>query len=108
MGYWAWRGNERASLRFRQDLEVTPGEQVLLVGDILRSGRKLSELKRLVEAKGGQVVGLAVMIYQPNPKIEDFSSLPFYYLAQLNATYYKDSASCELCKQGIPVEKVAI
>ncbi len=106
--YWAERDNENESMRFRQYMDVVPGEEVLLVDDILRSGRKLSELKRLVEDKGGKVVGLAVMIYQPNPRIEDFSSLPFYYLAQLDATYYQDSASCELCRQNIPIEKVAI
>lgn len=106
--YWAERQNENESLRFRQYLDITPGEQVLLVDDILRSGRRLSELKRLVESNGGNVVGLAVMIYQPNPKIVNFNPLPFYYLAQLDATYYMDAASCDLCKQGIPVEKVLI
>jgi orotate phosphoribosyltransferase len=106
--YWAERDNENESLRFRQYLCVNPGEQVLLVDDVLRTGRKLSELKKLVETSGGQVVGLAVMIYQPNPNLVDFSPLPLYYLAQLDATYYKDAASCELCKRGIPIEKVAI
>jgi orotate phosphoribosyltransferase len=106
--YWAERENENESLRFRKYLDITPGEQVLLVDDILRSGRKLSELKKLVEAKGGVVVGLAVMIYQPNPKTVNFSPLPFYYLAQLDATYYKDAASCDLCQRGVPSEKVII
>ncbi len=106
--YWAERENENESLRFRQYLDITPGEQVLLVDDILRSGRKLAELKHLVESRGGQVVALAVMINQPNPKTINFSPLPFYYLAELDATYYKDASSCDLCKQGIPVEKVAI
>ncbi len=106
--YWAERENENEALRFRQYMDVAPGEQVLLVDDILRSGRKLTELKRLVESKGGQVVGLAVMIYQPNPSTETFGSLPFYYLAQFDATYYKDAASCDLCKHGLPVEKVSV
>jgi hypoxanthine phosphoribosyltransferase len=66
--YWAERENATEPLRFREYLEVNPGEQVLLVDDVLRTGKKLTELKKLVEARGGQVVGLAVMIYQPNPK----------------------------------------
>lgn len=106
--YWAERQNESEPQRFRQYMEVEPGEQVLLVDDILRSGAKLSELKKLVEARGGQVVGLAVMIYQPNPKVVDFSPLPLYYLAQLDATYYRNAGECELCKKNIPVEKVEI
>jgi orotate phosphoribosyltransferase len=106
--YWAERQNLSEPLRFRQYLEVTPGEQVLLVDDILRTGSKLSELKKLVEAKGGEVVGLGIMIYQPNPKCFDFSPLPLYYLAKLNAAYYKDAASCELCKSGSIADKVLI
>jgi orotate phosphoribosyltransferase len=81
---------------------------VLLVDDILRSGRKLSELKKLVEDQGGQVVGLAVMIYQPNPKIFDFGPLPLFYLAKLDAMYYRDASECDLCKAGVALEKVEI
>src|SRR5712692_2867920 len=66
--YWADRREEDGPMKFRQYLEQTPNEKVLLVDDILRSGRNLSELKRLVEASGAEVVGLAVIIYQPTPK----------------------------------------
>lgn len=106
--YWAERNNENESLHFRKFLTVSPGEQVLLVDDILRTGKKLSELKKLVESSGGQVVGLAVMIYQPNPNLVDFAPLPLYYLAKLDATYYKDASSCELCKRGDTAEQVPI
>lgn len=106
--YWAERENENEPQRFRQYLEVKKGEKVLLVDDILRTGKKLAELKKLVEDSGGEVVGLAVVIYQPNPTTPSFAPLPFYYLAELDATYYKDAASCELCKRGVPVDKVEI
>ena len=106
--YWADRKEENGAMRFRQYLEQLPGEKVLLVDDILRSGKNLTELKRLVESSGAQVVGLAVIIYQPTPQTVDFSPLPFYYLAKLDAMYYKDAASCEMCKHGTPVEKVWI
>ena len=104
--YWADRKDGQGALHFRQYLEQSPGEKVLLVDDILRSGRNLSALKSLVESTGAQVVGLAVIIYQPTPKTVDFSPLPFYYLAKLDATYYMDAASCEMCKRGVPAEKV--
>jgi orotate phosphoribosyltransferase len=103
-----WADKENGSMRFRQYLEQTPGEKVLLVDDILRSGKNLSVLKNLVESTGAQVVGLAVIIYQPTPKTIDFSPLPFYYLAKLDATYYKDAGSCEMCRRGVPAEKVWI
>lgn len=104
--YWADRKEEHGSMRFRQYLEREPGEKVLLVDDILRSGRNLAELRRMVESSGAQVIGLAVIVYQPTPKTVDFGSLPLYYLAKLDATYYMDAGSCELCKRGVEAEKV--
>jgi orotate phosphoribosyltransferase len=106
--YWADRKVEHGEMRFRQYLQQTPGEKVILVDDILRSGRNLADLKQLVESNGAEVVGLAVIIYQPTPRTKDFGSLPFFYLAKLDATYYKDADSCELCKNGVPIEKVWI
>src|ERR1700737_2385214 len=82
--YWAERGDD-GPMRFRQYLEQHPGEQVVLVDDILRSGSKLTEMKTLLESRGATVVGLGVIIYQPTPKTRDFGSLPLYYLAKLDA-----------------------
>jgi orotate phosphoribosyltransferase len=106
--YWAERENESEPLHFRQYLDVKPGEKVLLVDDILRTGRKLAEVKKLVEMRGGEVVGLAVVVYQPNPNCETFGTLPLYYLAQLDGKYYANAATCELCKRGSPFDKVRL
>jgi orotate phosphoribosyltransferase len=106
--YWAEREDRSQPLRFRQYLNQVPGEKVLLVDDILRSGRQLQELKAMVESNGAEVVGLAVIVYQPNPDTPSFEPLPFFHLARLDGMYYRDAASCELCKAGVPVEKVWI
>jgi orotate phosphoribosyltransferase len=104
--YWAERNDDGLPLRFRQFLEQTPGESVVLVDDILRSGSNLHEMRALLESRGATVMAVAVVIYQPTPRTKDFGSLPFYYLAKLEASYYTDAASCDLCKQGVPLEKV--
>jgi len=104
--YWAERGNDDEPLRFRQYLQPEPGEPVVLVDDILRTGSKLRELKALLESNGAVVVGLAVIIYQPTPNTHDFGNLPFYYLAKLDASYYADTQHCDLCKAGTPIERV--
>src|SRR6202140_4367774 len=103
--YWAERDDESEPMRFRQYLEQHPGEQVVLVDDILRTGSKLAELKTLVESRGATVVGLAVIIYQPAPDTHDFGNLPLYYLAKLDARYYADAAHCELCKKCMPLDR---
>ncbi len=78
----------------------------MLVDDVLRTGKRLTELRSLLESKGAKVVGLAVAVFQPNPTIADFGNLPLFYLAKMDAMYYKDAASCELCRKGVAVEKV--
>ncbi len=44
--YWAENSDQGGPLRFRPHLEPQRGEKVLLVDDVLRSGKKLAELKR--------------------------------------------------------------
>jgi orotate phosphoribosyltransferase len=92
--YWAERTEGGTQMRFRPYIEPVPGEKVLLVDGVLRTGRKLTELKTSIESKGAVVVGLAVVVYQPNPETPSFGDLPFYYLAKLDAMYYfeQDSA----------------
>jgi orotate phosphoribosyltransferase len=104
--YWAERDDHDQPMRFRQFLAPHKGEQVVLVDDILRSGRKLTEMVKLLEAAGAKVVGLGVVIYQPTPHTLTFDDLPLYHLAKLDAAYYADAASCELCRNGKPLEKV--
>jgi orotate phosphoribosyltransferase len=99
--YWAERDAAEKALQFRQYIEPLPGEQVVIVDDILRSGSNLGELKTLLESYGAIVVALAVIIYQPTPKTRDFGDLPLFYLARLEASYYADAAACELCRKDL-------
>jgi len=105
--YWAEREKPGEKQQFRQFLEVKPNEKVLLVDDILRSGRNLMELKALVESCGATVVGLAVIVYQPTPNTADFGDLPVFYLAKLDATYVPESNATSILP-GAPVQSVRI
>jgi orotate phosphoribosyltransferase len=104
--YWAEREHDRDPLRFRQFLRPEPGEPVVLVDDILRTGQRLTELKALLESHNAKVVGLAVAVYQPNPTTLSFGDLPLYYLVKLDGSYYVDGEHCEWCQRGVPLEKV--
>jgi orotate phosphoribosyltransferase len=104
--YWAEVHGDSRNLRFRQYVAPAPGEQVILVDDILRTGTKLNLMREMLESAGATVVALAVVVYQPTPDTRDFGSLPLYSLAKLDASYYTDAQHCELCKRGEPCEKV--
>jgi orotate phosphoribosyltransferase len=93
-------------LRFRQFLTPAKDEPVIIVDDVLRTGARLQELKQLLESFQAQVLALAVVIYQPNPETTSFGSLPFYYLAKLDARYYVNGEKCDQCRRGIATVKV--
>lgn len=94
--YWAEEDIEGRPQNFRQFIEPEPGEKILLVDDILRTGTKISAVKKLVEDKGAQVVGIAVMVYQPTPYTPVYEGIPLYYLAKLDAMYYRDIKEVQL------------
>jgi len=104
--YWAEREGAGLGYRFRPFIEPQPGEQVMLVDDILHSGTNLMDLKATLESHGAMVLGIAVVVYQPGPDTHDFGKLPLYHLARLEASYYADAASCEMCKSLQPVTRV--
>jgi adenine/guanine phosphoribosyltransferase-like PRPP-binding protein len=93
-------------MRLRQYVTPKKGELVVLVDDILRAGSRMAQLKELMEGFGATIVAAAVVIYQPTPRTRDLGKMPFYHLARLEASYYGDGASCELCRNGLPAEKV--
>lgn len=103
--YWAERGDKN-DWRFRQFIEPLPGEHVALVDDKMRSGEQLAALKTLVESYGAVVVAIAVVIYQPHPEVRSFGDLPLLYLTRLEASYWADGGSCDLCRKSLPLEKV--
>jgi orotate phosphoribosyltransferase len=104
--YWAERDDSEGPLHFRQGVSVEKGEKVLIVDDMLRTGRRVSDLKQLVERHGDQVVGIAVMVYQPTPSTPSFEPLPFFSLARLEGRYWRTAEECELCRAGAPLEAV--
>jgi len=103
--YWAERQAD-GSMQLRQFMEVHEREKIILVDDILRTGRMLKQMIKLIEDRGATVLALGVIISQPNVELPDFGRLPIYSLAKLNVDYYKDAASCELCKSGAPRQQV--
>lgn len=100
-----WAENDDGRLRFRQYMESHAGEKVVMVDDTVRTGRKLQQLKALLEAGGATIVAVAVVILQPHGNPLDFD-VPLYSLARLEADLYPSAAECRMCRDGKPVENV--
>lgn len=101
--YWGEKEGE-TPMRFRPYMEQERGEKVVIVDDVYRSGARINELRNLCERNGTEVVAIATLVYQPTPSTPVIRDIPFFYLAKLNAQYYADTESCDLCKRGIPLE----
>ncbi len=102
--YWAEDDNGR--LRFRQYMEDHRGEKVVMVDDTLRTGKKLRELRSLLESSGATILAVAVVIHQPHGDGSGFSDVPLYSLATLAPQRYPGAGRCPMCQAGEPVEKV--
>ena len=104
--YWAEKQDEGA-FGLRQFVAVHPGERVILVDDIMRTGNKLNQLRRLVEEAGARVLALAVLVHQPYDGCIAFPDLPFFQLPRLEPQYWQAGA-CPLCAQGVAVVDVRV
>lgn len=104
--YWAEKVDDR--VEFRQFMETHEHEQCIIVDDILRSGKMLSQLRDLLLAQGARVLALAIIVHQPTVETVDFGDLPVYSLARLQLTYWDNAACCPLCRDGVPLVKVRV
>ena len=104
--YWAEKESDNSPMRFRQFVAPEKGEKVLLVDDILRSGKRFTELRTLLDSVARRWWGWRWRFISPIRRFADFGNLPIFYLAKMDAMYYKDSSSCDLCRRGVPIEKV--
>jgi len=85
---------------FRRGFDLR-GERVVVVDDVLTTGKSLRETVEAVERAGGVVVGVGVMV-----KRGDFSGeYPFHYVMELDLPAYPPS-ECPLCEAGIPLSVV--
>jgi orotate phosphoribosyltransferase len=88
---------ENGAMTLRRGLEVTPGEQVLVVEDVTTTGGSVREVMHAVQARAGQVVGVGVVLNRSPDAIE--MGVPLHALAALHLPNYAPEA-CPLCQQG--------
>ncbi len=87
---------------FRRDFEIVPGEHILVVDDILTTGSSLRETISAVDAQGGVVVGIGVLVDRSEKNLT--FKLPFFSCLRAPTTTYP-SEECPLCAAHIPLVK---
>ena len=76
---------------------------VVVVEDLVSTGRSARKVVEAVQSAGGQVVAVVVMVNR-NPKevTSEFFGAPFFTLETFEVEAYEE-ADCPLCKSGVPV-----
>jgi len=80
-----------------------PGKKVAVIEDLTTTGGSLKKVIDLARSAGADVIAASVMVNKdPVNVTSEFFGVPFLPLAEYPVKTYA-SDTCELCKQGIPV-----
>ncbi len=92
-------GQERA---FRRGFTISPGERVLIVDDVLTTGKSVREVMAAVTRLKGTIVGIGVMVDRSEQGL-DFGVPLFSCHRVITQTYLPED--CPLCAAKIPLVK---
>ena len=93
---------ENGKMTLRRSFEIKKDEKVLVVEDVTTTGGSVKEVIDIAKERGGQVVGVGVLIDRSGGRI-DFG-VKMKSLLTLDIKSYQPE-ECPLCKKGIPVVK---
>ena len=95
--------DENGNMSIRRGFEIQKGQNVLIVEDVVTTGKSSGECARALEAAGAVISAIACVVDRRAEESSDIH-LPFYAAAKLPASNW-DPSQCDLCKQGIPLVK---
>lgn len=83
----------------RRAFEIEPGTRVLVAEDVVTTGGSVKEVIEIVQAHGGEVIGIVSLIDRGGEK--KFAG-DFYPLLTLEVESW-DPSVCELCSEGVEI-----
>jgi len=89
-------------LMLRRGFSIAPGENVLVVEDVVTTGGSTQETIDVARAAGATVVGAAAIIDRSGGKQR--IDVPFHALATITVPTYEPE-QCPLCAEGKPIVK---
>ena len=93
---------KEGQMTLRRGFRLHEGERVVIVEDVVTTGKSTRETAEVIAQHGGQVAGFASILNRsgkPNP----FAPDPYEALLALDFATYEESA-CPLCASGIPID----
>ena len=89
------------AMTLRRGFTIADGESVVIVEDVVTTGKSTRETAEVIEQHGGAVVGFASILNRsgkPNP-----FGMPYESLLTLSLETYEES-DCPLCAEGKPLD----
>lgn len=86
---------ENNVMTLRRGFEIKPGEKILIMEDVVTTGKSSMETANVLENFGGTVIGIGCIVDRKANEI----NLPVYSAAELKFDTY-DADSCPLCRDG--------
>ena len=94
--------NAAGKLELRRNFEVKPGQNFLVVEDVVTRGGRVQETIDIVKARGGVVVAVGTLVDRSGGMAE--FGVPLVSLLKLQIETF-EPAACPLCREGKPVVK---
>lgn len=91
------------ALTLRRGFDIEKGTRVLIVEDMISTGRSVRELMELVRSKGGEVVGVSCILDTSVSKVE--FNRPYYAVYSEKVETYAEG-KCPLCQENKPFDNV--
>jgi len=86
----------------RRGFQIAPKEKVIVVEDVVTTGKSTRETMAVIEAAGGTIVAVGALVDRSGGRA-DFD-VPFHALLRLPVEAY-EPADCPLCREGAPIDK---
>ena len=86
---------------FKRGLELKKGDKVLVVDDILTTGKSVNEVLDAVEKAGARAVAIAVLVDRSENGLQ-FGEIPLYCCLRAPSIAYEPQ-KCPLCQKKIPL-----
>ena len=96
---------ERAggTMVLRRGFGIGPGQRVVVVEDVVTTGRSTREVIEILTALEANVVGVASMVNRSQAE-QPFEPLPSHHLLSVSFPTWSAEA-CPLCRDGVPIAK---
>ena len=92
-----------STMVLRRGFGVAPGQRVVVIEDVVTTGRSTREVIEILEGLGAAVIGVASMINR-SANSQPFAPLPSRSLLDVDfPTWTADK--CPLCRDGVPISK---